>query len=525
VGLLTFLLASSQLGNLGIVWDEPFFWDKQLRIQQWFGAIVQGGESRTQAFTQAGLKNAWPYCVAPPHENPPVYAEVSALTDYCFRPWLGELHAKRLSSAILFSVVAGGIMHLAYRNWGLWPALAATGAWVLNPRVFAHGRLSTIDMPVTAFWFLSAWMFFRACEQRRGGWWVGPLWGLSIMSKFSGFIAGPCNALWAIVYRQSRFLPVLIMTVVLTPMTMVLVHPGWWFDPLAGFREAVDVHRNRHIFQVVPTHYLGTTYEHSLPWHNTIVLLVCCVPVPWIALAGVGVIRFLAGGFRSPLAGWVMFNWLGLMIVRSLPIAPGHDGIRQFLASFPFFALLVGFGADALIRFRRIHLFGAFIVMASLGWSLTSWLQIRPFELSYYNEVVGGLPGANRLGLESSYWWDAVTPEFLRELDHKLPNRARVGLSAHFLDVFNHYQRLGRLRKDIEFIPLQKLVEIGPWGTRLVPTEYIMILRREGFLRRPGRPDLAPIMSRFERAFQGPVEAAVEVQGIRILILVKSQDV
>ena len=43
--------------------------------------------------------------------------------------------------------------------------------------------------------------------------------------------------------------------------------------------------------------------------------------------------------------------------------------------------------------------------------------RAHPHELSYYNGLVGGLPGAQRLGFEPTYWYDAVTPGVLNELN------------------------------------------------------------------------------------------------------------
>jgi hypothetical protein len=43
-------------------------------------------------------------------------------------------------------------------------------------------------------------------------------------------------------------------------------------------------------------------------------------------------------------------------------------------------------------------------------------VMIHPFGLSYYNLLVGGLPGAEKLGLELTYWGDAVNAPLLDEL-------------------------------------------------------------------------------------------------------------
>ena len=46
-----------------------------------------------------------------------------------------------------------------------------------------------------------------------------------------------------------------------------------------------------------------------------------------------------------------------------------------------------------------------------------------PFGLSYYNLLVGGLPGAERLGLELTYWSDAVDDVLLDRLARDAPAR------------------------------------------------------------------------------------------------------
>ena len=43
-------------------------------------------------------------------------------------------------------------------------------------------------------------------------------------------------------------------------------------------------------------------------------------------------------------------------------------------------------------------------------------VALHPFGLSYYNLLVGGLPGAERLGLELTYWGDAVDRVLLDRL-------------------------------------------------------------------------------------------------------------
>jgi hypothetical protein len=49
---------------------------------------------------------------------------------------------------------------------------------------------------------------------------------------------------------------------------------------------------------------------------------------------------------------------------------------------------------------------------------------MHPFQLSYYNLLVGGLWGADRLGLEVTYWGDSVDRGLLRQLAADAPKGA-----------------------------------------------------------------------------------------------------
>ena len=44
-----------------------------------------------------------------------------------------------------------------------------------------------------------------------------------------------------------------------------------------------------------------------------------------------------------------------------------------------------------------------------LGSAALALIRIHPYELSYYNELIGGPRGAWERGFELSYWYDAFT--------------------------------------------------------------------------------------------------------------------
>jgi hypothetical protein len=140
---------------------------------------------------------------------------------------------------------------------------------------------------------------------------------------------------------------------------------------------------------------------------------------------------------------------------------PAHDGVRLFLPTFFFLAAFAGWGTVWLAETlaRTIRLPGLFpwlrlaLAGAVLAPSAVALYRVHPYELSYYNELVGGPRGAWERGFELSYWYDAFTNRVLDELNQRLPPDAEVDfLNDHTrtaVPVFQDQQNLGLLRGDI----------------------------------------------------------------------------
>jgi hypothetical protein len=114
---------------------------------------------------------------------------------------------------------------------------------------------------------------------------------------------------------------------------------------------------------------------------------------------------------------WPM-SWAVLMLVRALPNAPGHDVERLLLPSLASLCILAGIGvgwvADRLsLVSLKLSWAGLGLAALALGECLLGIVRTYPYNLSYYSVAVGGLPGAERLGFEETYYWDTLGPEFL----------------------------------------------------------------------------------------------------------------
>ncbi len=266
----------------------------------------------------------------------------------------------------------------------------------------------------------------------------------------------PRSPLWG---RERPGLEIVAALAAWAPAVAWLGNPAWWVEtiPRLAHYYAISAAR-RGALPDIQVLYFGQIYEYSLPWPNAWVLIAITVPVTILAAALVGLLWGLARVRSDRLPLYCLVHLATLPVMR-MAETPGHDGVRLFLPSFLFLAAFAGWGtlalADGLARLARAGTRQALVrgalsllVIGPAAWDL---VRIHPFELSYYNALIGGPKGAWDTGFELTYWYDAFTPGALAELNDRLPPGADLDfpnqLSAP--TTFLELQTLGALRPDL----------------------------------------------------------------------------
>ncbi len=126
------------------------------------------------------------------------------------------------------------------------------------------------------------------------------------------------------------------------------------------------------------------------------------------------------------------------------------------------------------------------MVVLVLGSAALALINIHPYELSYYNELVGGPRGAWERGFELTYWYDAFNPRVIDDLNQRFPPHAQVDFlnkkTDTALPVFYEYRNLKALRSDII---LQELDENLPYVWLLTQDSKAFAFTRLLFAMRP----------------------------------------
>jgi 4-amino-4-deoxy-L-arabinose transferase-like glycosyltransferase len=364
-----------------------------------------------------------------PPVHPPLGNWLLGWTHFVFDPAPDDpgtisVVAARFAPAMAFGLMVFLVGWSTGRLEGPVAGTLASAAVFLVPRAFGHAHLAALDT-LTALFLVAAAIAVVEADLRGGRlrWYAlaGVIWGLAVLTRLHGLLLVPPVVIWLGWRMRFRGVAPLAVWLVAGGITVFAGWPWLWLDPIGHLRQFVGTATGRmpiHVF------YLGRAWaDHEVPRHYAVVMFAATLPLVFLVLGMLGLwvrrrVRTSPPGFYL-LAGTVAF----LLTVFSWPGVPVYDGVRLFLMVFPLWAVAVGVGAKWLlehpiragrsVRLRAVVL-GGLVALEAVGLVLH-----HPCYLSYYGVIVGGLPGAERLGFEVNYWGDAVTESLLSAIPEK----------------------------------------------------------------------------------------------------------
>lgn len=469
--------------SMATAWDEVYTIARLQRVRLWFEALGDPSQvaqdwqperlyplpesrifpptsdqidTRAKLFSAPILRWFWPFAREEPHGHPPFYAIVALAGDWLAPSW-PELARARLGTMLAFSLVAGALFAFFGRRFGPWAGAIAVAAWGLQPHLFALGHYATYDALLNSLWVGALLAFVCAIEpgdrsrkRPRWGWTslFGLLWGAAMATKLTGWLLPLPFLAWMLLRWNAKAGWTLVIGGLLATLTAFLLCPPWWPDPVGGLSSFFASNLSRRETIPIKTMFLGQIYEtpgESLPWYNTIAWTLMVTPVGFLILALAGAWRSIRGWRTEAFGTLVLLNWIFLLTLRALPHTPGHDGVRQFLPAFGCLALLAGLGAIGVLE--RLGRWAKPLLAAAIVEGVVSVAVMMPVPLSYYSPLVGGLPGASALGMEPTFYWDALTDDVLAEIDA----RTSEGETVLFVGnpVIWYDREAGRLRSSL----------------------------------------------------------------------------
>lgn len=412
-----------ETGGPGMACDEPYHVAYGKRL-------VRALRLEGLAFFQpANIRRNFDWQPDGPPIHPPLGNWLLGWTHHVFDPAPDDLNtisvvAARFAPALAFGLLVFLVGWSAGRLEGPVAGVVASATVFLIPRLFGHAHLAALDTLTTLF-FVAAAIAVVEAELRGGGlrWYAlaGVVWGLAVLTRLHGLLLFPPVAIWLLWRRRMRSILPLAVWLVAGGITVFAGWPWLWLDPIGHALRFLGTATDRMPLRVF---YLGQAWkDYEVPRHYALVMFAATLPLGFLLLGFLGLWARRRVSLAPPgvylFAGTVAF----LLAVFSWPRVPVYDGVRLFLMVFPLWAVLVGIGAKWLLEHGawsawnvrlRLGLVAAFVAAQGVGLVL-----YHPCYLSHYGLLVGGLPGAARLGFEVNYWGDAVTESLLRRLSEK----------------------------------------------------------------------------------------------------------
>lgn len=495
LAVCTIVVIMVTMDGVGVTWDEPLYMKAARGYMSWLGELKRGlqqGNLR-EPFSDATIARWW--MQHPTLElHPPLGKFLSGLTWAALRGALGEITAHRVSNAMLFSLLVALVFWAVASAYDTASGIFAALSLVLMPRMFFHAHLANIDTTVAITWFLAMYLFWRYTTNR--SWCIGVLtgiaFGLALGTKLNAIVMLPVWVIWWLAFdRNWRTVAQLVIMGIVGVVVFVAIWPWLYHDTVNRLLYYFFMASR---FKDRPQFYLGQTPPH-VPWHYPFIITLAVVPLVITVMYSLGFVRVLRR--RSDHTGRLLvLNALVPLLIAATPFQAVYSGERHFIPAYPYLACLAGIGFGSVLdllsaswqRFyksmslRTIRSITGLLLALLLVPPLLSIIDIHPYELSYYSELVGGLPGATRLGLETTFWCETYR-DALAYLNQNAEPGASVWVENPF--VLRLYQRYSLLREDLEvlggdlvspFAADYVVVEMRQTGFTYVP-EVVDVLR------------------------------------------------
>jgi 4-amino-4-deoxy-L-arabinose transferase-like glycosyltransferase len=346
-------------------------------------------------------------------EHPPLTKYVAGV-GALWQDGFGVAHLLFILMSALTCVLAAAV------TWRLFSPRAALFAGMitaLTPHLIGHARVVGHETPSTFLWALAVWLALRTFDDDRRIArlaWVGVAVGLGLATRYSNFLMAPCLAVVFLTmtppgHRLRQLGTAFVIPAATATLTFFALWPRLWTHPLLHLHQAYDkITRAIH----PPENYLGHQLAHPPPSY----FIVYALAVTPVLILVLGLVVGPGTGLRKRLRpqdqqtppiphGWLIVGAWILAPLGMMWSPVRQDGVRYVLPMLVPLGIAAALGLDNLVALWR-HRLVAPLATAVLGaYLFIVCARIAPYDLDYFNEVVGGPAGAQRKHLFEVGWW------------------------------------------------------------------------------------------------------------------------
>ncbi len=344
-----------------------------------------------------------------------------------------------LAHLLYFALFLGGVYAFyklcarQFAGWG-WGLFGAT-LLVASPRVFSHAFVNPKDTPLMAAFIVAIYLLTRFLDTRRPKWMAlcGVATAVAIDIRVAGVFLvvlvvgsvladalhrppGPGSESAGSHGSRDTLVALGAFAATAAPLT-ILLWPYLWPNPVGRLLDTLQIMA---FFDTGPQHtlYRGEMVSiRDTPWHYLPVWMGITTPLPYVALAAVGMGRLVSGRPSRDrhfllYAAWLFVPVL-VIVARNTAL---YDEWRQVLFIYPALLLFAVAGAKWLLdsagslslalalgwdrQLQAVLVAGA---LAMVGWTVFRMVELHPYQALYFNAAVGEAAGAEGR-FELDYW-------------------------------------------------------------------------------------------------------------------------
>jgi 4-amino-4-deoxy-L-arabinose transferase-like glycosyltransferase len=320
---------------------------------------------------------------------------------------------------ILLTVLLGAIVFRWGRDlWGPWAGLLALIVLVFDPLLVAHGQLATTDVGTITLGTAALYLAWRWMERPvwRMALGTGALLGLTMLAKGSGMFWTAAAGLLVLATllrrpKGSRIGLILAQGIVIGALGFLILWAGYGFT----WGRVSDLP----ISLPAPAHWEGLLSQtasvekrwvfaleerkHGQWWWYFPLAFAIKNPLPLLVGLALGLVTLVR---RRP--SWTRILALSLfpILYTGFAIYGGMNiGYRHMLPVHPFIYLAIGGGVSSWAWGRRSRLWRRLAVGALGIWYLAGFARAFPYEIAYFNELVGGPGNGHHYLADSNIDW------------------------------------------------------------------------------------------------------------------------
>jgi hypothetical protein len=460
------------INHYGFTWDFHFHFFGGGKL---LGFEPQQLEPRNLPFVEPDPRRAWTLPYGALMSIPPVATYLLLHKSLAILP---------ADSAYHLPIIVWGVMGIfvifTFIKEAIHPRVALISALLLGltPRFFGDLHNNMKDIPSAVIFAINIWLLWRLVTHQRiiDMFWAVTAFAVAFNVKINSVFIPIVFASWlgflwlfqrhktTINYKR------ILLYFIFSPIAAFLLWWVFWPNPIDQLRHAFltfGVGTNNIEVLLNGTWYCSGS---TVPWYYPLWYLTITTPLV-ILFSGIAGSCCVIAQKKYHRIGLLFVLWLCIPLLRYIVPSIGViDGIRHFEeVLFPIAALAsIGMNEIYLWFKKRVNRhIGLFVLISAVLYLLLAIYQHHPYQISYFNELIGGIRGA--MGKYDLDYWGTSQKAAVLWVNKHAPQNAKVHI------VMSAAVAAQYLRPDL-------LPQLNRYGYD--ESDFVIVLNRQSFFYR-----------------------------------------